>query len=58
MLVAMRPMEPDEFRGKRIAVPGKLTSAYLALKLIEPDFEASAEVVDFAEARQRLLKIA
>src|SRR6202045_5206368 len=40
MLVAMRPMEPEEFRGKRIAVPGKLTSAYLALKLFEPDFEA------------------
>ncbi len=40
MLVAMRPMEPDEVRGKRIAVPGKLTSAYLALKLYEPDFEA------------------
>src|SRR5438477_7820426 len=40
MLVAMRPMEPEEFRGKRIAVPGKLTSAYLALRLFEPDFEA------------------
>jgi 1,4-dihydroxy-6-naphthoate synthase len=40
MLVALRPMEPDEVRGKRIAVPGKLTSAYLALKLYEPDFEA------------------
>ncbi len=40
MLVAMRPMEPDEVRSKRIAVPGKLTSAYLALKLYEPDFEA------------------
>lgn len=39
MLVAMRPMEPEEVRGKRIAVPGKLTSAYLALKLFEPDFE-------------------
>jgi len=40
MLVAMRPMEPEEVRGKRIAVPGKLTSAYLTLKLYEPDFEA------------------
>jgi 5,8-dihydroxy-2-naphthoate synthase len=40
MLVSMRPMEPDEFRGKRIAVPGKFTTAYLALKLCEPDFEA------------------
>ena len=40
MLVGMRPMEPDEVRGKRIAIPGKLTSAYLALKIYEPDFEA------------------
>jgi 1,4-dihydroxy-6-naphthoate synthase len=40
MLVALRPMEPEEIRGKRIAIPGKLTSAYLALKLYEPDFEA------------------
>src|SRR3989440_2349039 len=40
MLVSLRPMEPEELRGKRIAVPGKLTSAYLALKLFEPDFEA------------------
>jgi 1,4-dihydroxy-6-naphthoate synthase len=40
MLVSMRPMEAEEIRGKRIAIPGKLTSAYLALKLFEPDFEA------------------
>jgi 1,4-dihydroxy-6-naphthoate synthase len=40
MLVGMRPMEPEEVRGKRVAVPGKLTSAYLALKIYEPDFEA------------------
>jgi 1,4-dihydroxy-6-naphthoate synthase len=26
--------------GRRIAVPGKLTTAYLALKLFQPDFEA------------------
>jgi len=40
MLVGMRPMEPEEVRGKRVAIPGKLTSAYLALKIYEPDFEA------------------
>ena len=40
MLVSVKPMEPEEIRGKRIAIPGKLTSAYLALKLFEPDFEA------------------
>ncbi|MFN3813149.1 MAG: menaquinone biosynthesis family protein [Aquificaceae bacterium] len=29
----------DGIRGKRIAVPGRLTTAYLVLKLYEPNFE-------------------
>ena len=40
MVVATRPMEPEDIKGRRIAVPGMLTSAFLALKLFEPDFEA------------------
>ncbi|MGD0500708.1 MAG: MqnA/MqnD/SBP family protein [Bryobacteraceae bacterium] len=40
MIVSMRPMEPEELKGKRIAVPGMLTTAYLACRLFEPDFEA------------------
>jgi 1,4-dihydroxy-6-naphthoate synthase len=36
---AARPAEPREaMRGRRVAVPGKLTTAYLALKLYQPDF--------------------
>jgi 1,4-dihydroxy-6-naphthoate synthase len=44
-LVAERPCPADPratLRGLRIAVPGKLTTAYLALKLYQPEF---AEVV-------------
>ena len=37
-LVARSPMRRAEVRGKRIAVPGPLTSAYLALRLYEPEF--------------------
>ena len=40
MIIATRPMEPEELKGKRIAVPGTLTTAYLASKLFQPDFEA------------------
>lgn len=40
ILAAMRPMAPEEIKGKRVAIPGTLTSAYLTLKLFEPDFEA------------------
>lgn len=38
-LVARKATEPRDIRGKRIAVPGLLTSAYLALRLLESDFE-------------------
>jgi 1,4-dihydroxy-6-naphthoate synthase len=46
LLVATRPFAPGEIKGKRIAVPGTLTTEYLALKLFEPDFEAVAVPVD------------
>lgn len=39
MVVSTRPMEPDELKGRRIAVPGRMTTAWLALKLFQPDFE-------------------
>ena len=38
-LVARTSLTKADVKGKRIAVPGPLTSAYLALRLYEPDFE-------------------
>jgi 1,4-dihydroxy-6-naphthoate synthase len=38
-IISTRPMEPDELKGKRIAIPGTMTTAYLACKLFQPDFE-------------------
>ena len=40
IVVSSKSMKKDEIRGKRIAVPGLKTTAYLTLKLFEPDFEA------------------
>jgi 1,4-dihydroxy-6-naphthoate synthase len=37
-LVARDPASRSDVKGKRIAIPGPLTSAYLALQLYEPDF--------------------
>jgi 1,4-dihydroxy-6-naphthoate synthase len=39
MVVALHPMEPEEIKGKKIAIPGTMTTAYLSLKIFEPDFE-------------------
>ena len=37
-LVAREPSTRTDVKGKRIAIPGPLTSAYLALQMYEPDF--------------------
>lgn len=44
-LVAREPLGRDDLRGKKIAVPGTMTSAFLALKLYFP--EADTVVVPF-----------
>ena len=38
-LVARAPASAEDVKGKRIAIPGPLTSAYLSLRMYEPDFE-------------------
>jgi len=40
MIVARENMNPEDLRGKKIAVPGTMTTAYLVLKLFQPDFDA------------------
>lgn len=39
MVVGSRLMPPEELKGKRIAIPGTMTTAFLVLKLFQPDFE-------------------
>src|SRR5438128_5237138 len=39
IVVSIKSLKPTELAGKRVAVPGLKTSAYLTLKLFEPDFE-------------------
>lgn len=54
MIVAKRSYSVDEIRGKRIAVPGTLTTAYLALKLFAPEVET--EVVPFDQIIPQVLE--
>ncbi|MDQ6611155.1 MAG: ABC transporter substrate-binding protein [Gemmatimonadota bacterium] len=49
-LVARTPATRADVKGKRIAIPGPLTSAYLALQLYEPDFTAVFTPFDQIEA--------
>jgi 1,4-dihydroxy-6-naphthoate synthase len=52
MLVASKPMTHSDIAGKRIAVPGMMTSAYLALRLFQPAFVAV--VVPFDQIEQSI----
>jgi 1,4-dihydroxy-6-naphthoate synthase len=40
IVVSAKSLKPQDLKGKRIGVPGLKTSAYLTMKLFEPDFEA------------------
>lgn len=53
MIVSPRPFNADEIKTKLIAVPGTLTTAYLALKLFAPGIET--EVVPFDEIIPQVL---
>ena len=53
MIVAPRAHSESEIKKKKIAVPGKLTTAYLALKIFAPEIET--EVVPFDQIIPRVL---
>jgi len=54
MLVSLKAMTREQIAGKRIAVPGMMTSAYLALRLYQPDFVPV--VVAFDQIEEAVLR--
>ncbi len=54
MVVSPRPFTADEIKTKRIAVPGTLTTAFLALQLFAPGIET--EVVPFDQIIPQVLE--
>jgi 1,4-dihydroxy-6-naphthoate synthase len=53
IVVARQDGGPARVKGSRIAIPGTLTTAYLTLRIYEPDFEFV--VVPFDEIQQAVL---
>ena len=53
MVVSTRPMTPESLGRYRVAVPGTLTTAYLALKIFNPDIET--ETVPFDQIIPQVL---
>ena len=45
LVVSKEPMQREALAGKKIAIPGEMTTAYLTLRLCQPDFDP--EVVPF-----------
>ena len=56
VVVSKHGLSPSQLKGKKIAVPGLTTTAYLALRLFEPDFEARIipfdEILDAVETEK------
>ena len=54
VVVSKHGLSPSQLKGKKIGVPGLTTTAYLALRLFEPDFEARIipfdEILDAVES--------
>lgn len=38
VIVSNHPMTPEDLKGKRIAIPGRMTTAFLTLSIFQPDF--------------------
>jgi 1,4-dihydroxy-6-naphthoate synthase len=53
IVVARQEAGPQSVKGSRIAIPGTLTTAYLTLRIYEPDFEYV--VVPFDQIQQAVL---
>ena len=53
MVVATRQISPENLRRIKVAVPGTLTTAYLALKIFDPEIET--EVVPFDQIIPQVL---
>ena len=45
LVVSREPMSREELSGKKVAIPGEMTTAYLTMRLFQPDFRP--EVVRF-----------
>ncbi|PIQ84743.1 MAG: ABC transporter substrate-binding protein [Candidatus Omnitrophica bacterium CG11_big_fil_rev_8_21_14_0_20_63_9] len=54
LVISQTPKSPEELRGRRIAVPGQQTTAYLLLRLAIPEFEAVE--MPFEQVPQAVLK--
>jgi 1,4-dihydroxy-6-naphthoate synthase len=56
LVVSREAWKPEDVRGRKIAIPGTMTSAFLALKLFEPDFHAVVmpfdQIMDAVEQKQ------
>src|SRR6266480_3910388 len=53
ILVARRPLPSASLKGVKVAIPGRLTSAFLTLQMYDPAFDV--EVVPFDQIQQAIL---
>ena len=54
LVVANGPLDAQDLKGRKIAIPGKMTSAYLTCSLFQPDFQAIVipfdQIIDYVKS--------
>ncbi len=56
LVVSMKAYEMQDLRGKKIAIPGDLTTAYLLLQLYDPSFKDNIKVMVFSDIMDAVKK--
>lgn len=56
LVVASKECEMKDLKGKTIAIPGELTTAYLLLQLYDPDFKSNVKAMPFHEIMEAVKK--
>ena len=56
LVVASKECEMKDLKGKTIAIPGELTTAYLLLQLYDPDFRSNVKAMPFHEIMEAVKK--
>lgn len=56
LVVSAKEYEIKDLKGKTIAIPGKLTTAYLLLQLYDPSFKDNVKVMVFSDIMEAVKK--
>ncbi|MBI4685162.1 MAG: 1,4-dihydroxy-6-naphthoate synthase [Nitrospirae bacterium] len=56
LVVSLKGYEMKDLKGKKIAIPGRMTTAYLLLQLFDPSFKDNVKIMAFSDIMDAVKK--